>query len=154
MLRSIALPIGFLPAFFFFNDTATTEIYTLSLHDALPILPDLALETVSLGAKTAQLELHWNIAEVGDELSLQLTYSTDLYDEPLIDRLLEHYDAWLRAFAERPEARLGEVAAEIAQATRVQRAERGLELKTMGRGKLRSLRRQATETTNTEISEP
>src|SRR5256885_5553231 len=26
---------GFL--FFFFNDTATTEIYTLSLHDALPI---------------------------------------------------------------------------------------------------------------------
>src|SRR2546426_9401078 len=28
-------PILFL--FFFFNDTATTEIYTLSLHDALPI---------------------------------------------------------------------------------------------------------------------
>src|SRR2546430_16029236 len=26
-------------SFFFFNDTATTEIYTLSLHDALPILP-------------------------------------------------------------------------------------------------------------------
>src|SRR2546426_6842419 len=25
------------PVFFFFNDTATTEIYTLSLHDALPI---------------------------------------------------------------------------------------------------------------------
>src|SRR6266545_8110441 len=25
--------------FFFFNDTATTEIYTLSLHDALPICP-------------------------------------------------------------------------------------------------------------------
>src|SRR5688572_33097620 len=28
--------------FFFFNDTATTEIYTLSLHDALPILRGLA----------------------------------------------------------------------------------------------------------------
>src|SRR3989449_11754774 len=26
-----------LVSFFFFNDTATTEIYTLSLHDALPI---------------------------------------------------------------------------------------------------------------------
>src|SRR2546430_5939721 len=26
--------------FFFFNDTATTEIYTLSLHDALPILEE------------------------------------------------------------------------------------------------------------------
>src|SRR5258706_15026259 len=28
-------------SFFFFNDTATTEIYTLSLHDALPILRPL-----------------------------------------------------------------------------------------------------------------
>src|SRR2546429_5272287 len=28
------MPLSF---FFFFNDTATTEIYTLSLHDALPI---------------------------------------------------------------------------------------------------------------------
>src|SRR3712207_8341542 len=28
---------------FFFNDTATTEIYTLSLHDALPILTDALL---------------------------------------------------------------------------------------------------------------
>src|SRR2546425_2540088 len=34
----ILLPFSF---FFFFNDTATTEIYTLSLHDALPI-SDLA----------------------------------------------------------------------------------------------------------------
>src|SRR2546429_1433652 len=30
--------------FFFFNDTATTEIYTLSLHDALPISGDFVLE--------------------------------------------------------------------------------------------------------------
>src|SRR6266516_2664434 len=32
----------FAPLFFFFNDTATTEIYTLSLHDALPIRIDAA----------------------------------------------------------------------------------------------------------------
>src|SRR6266571_2491830 len=32
---------GFYVDFFFFNDTATTEIYTLSLHDALPISPPL-----------------------------------------------------------------------------------------------------------------
>src|SRR5258708_75024 len=31
-------PSSLLLVFFFFNDTATTEIYTLSLHDALPIL--------------------------------------------------------------------------------------------------------------------
>src|SRR5499427_11024336 len=29
--------------FFFFNDTATTEIYTLSLHDALPILANAGI---------------------------------------------------------------------------------------------------------------
>src|SRR5574338_342202 len=41
--------------FFFFNDTATTEIYTLSLHDALPISqqsqrPDLPEERVGIVA--------------------------------------------------------------------------------------------------------
>src|SRR5260370_9426948 len=35
-------------ALFFFNDTATTEIYTLSLHDALPIAP-----------VTVTLNWHW-----------------------------------------------------------------------------------------------
>src|SRR5256885_17051483 len=40
--------------FFFFNDTATTEIYTLSLHDALPIWLaakcDVVLENFAPGA--------------------------------------------------------------------------------------------------------
>src|SRR2546427_12672915 len=35
----IASCYSMLVTFFFFNDTATTEIYTLSLHDALPISP-------------------------------------------------------------------------------------------------------------------
>src|SRR2546427_10111202 len=33
----VIIHISMLFSFFFFNDTATTEIYTLSLHDALPI---------------------------------------------------------------------------------------------------------------------
>src|SRR5256885_8272695 len=33
-------------SFFFFNDTATTEIYTLSLHDALPISPITPQSTI------------------------------------------------------------------------------------------------------------
>src|SRR2546430_8931704 len=37
--------------FFFFNDTATTEIYTLSLHDALPILH---LQRATAQAEAAQ----------------------------------------------------------------------------------------------------
>src|SRR2546429_4344940 len=38
---------------FFFNDTATTEIYTLSLHDALPISGDGAGHVRSSGAPRA-----------------------------------------------------------------------------------------------------
>src|SRR2546429_5231314 len=34
--------------FFFFNDTATTEIYTLSLHDALPISQGASCESRTL----------------------------------------------------------------------------------------------------------
>src|SRR5256885_3865045 len=37
--------------FFFFNDTATTEIYTLSLHDALPISRGRGLMALSLLAR-------------------------------------------------------------------------------------------------------
>src|SRR6201990_3758293 len=37
MHRHIHHVVVYLVCFFFFNDTATTEIYTLSLHDALPI---------------------------------------------------------------------------------------------------------------------
>src|SRR5437762_10762256 len=37
MYSLLHLPLSF--ALFFFNDPATTEIYTLSLHDALPISP-------------------------------------------------------------------------------------------------------------------
>src|SRR2546426_7492561 len=41
--------------FFFFNDTATTEIYTLSLHDALPI-SELEERLVPEGAPAERLD--------------------------------------------------------------------------------------------------
>src|SRR5256885_14810462 len=46
ILMSWHSPIIF---FFFFNDTATTEIYTLSLHDALPISKDMKASAAWLG---------------------------------------------------------------------------------------------------------
>src|ERR1044072_5021142 len=38
-------------AAFFFNDTATTEIYTLSLHDALPISDDVGKPVATAGGR-------------------------------------------------------------------------------------------------------
>src|SRR5260370_33624365 len=39
-----------LSSFFFFNDTATTEIYTLSLHDALPIYTGARVDRAQQGS--------------------------------------------------------------------------------------------------------
>src|SRR6266511_6252426 len=45
------------PCVFFFNDTATTEIYTLSLHDALPISKDhLAADSRRVAEERKALE--------------------------------------------------------------------------------------------------
>src|SRR3989441_6626843 len=43
--------------FFFFNDTATTEIYTLSLHDALPISQSLGLAERRIGGPERVVQL-------------------------------------------------------------------------------------------------
>src|SRR6266540_6817909 len=51
--------------FFFFNDTATTEIYTLSLHDALPI--SRAVPNDDLGARDPVVELGRD--EVADDVT-------------------------------------------------------------------------------------
>jgi len=42
--------------FFFFNDTATTEIYTLSLHDALPICDEIEVQVELAGGDDDVLE--------------------------------------------------------------------------------------------------
>src|SRR3712207_6859284 len=58
--------------FVFFNDTATTEIYTLSLHDALPISTlEFARRTIEqeLGAERAVRALH-----IGNFVGVSLAY--------------------------------------------------------------------------------
>src|SRR5438876_12271421 len=60
--------------FFFFNDTATTEIYTLSLHDALPISEVLA----KLPPDWDIILWGWNfdsVLHVGDRKSTRLNSS-------------------------------------------------------------------------------
>src|SRR2546430_17485933 len=57
------------PSFFFLNDTATTEIYTLSLHDALPISELFAR---SIGASTDIVEKEMYTFQDRDGTSLTL----------------------------------------------------------------------------------
>src|SRR5260221_8233710 len=48
-------PLSIYSFFFFFNDTATTEIYTLSLHDALPIYERLDRRRTDAGSRDPDL---------------------------------------------------------------------------------------------------
>src|SRR2546429_6517120 len=66
--------------FFFFNDTATTEIYTLSLHDALPICDRLERE-LRLGA--------------GDRAFAKRRIEAGLGDAPRLGRRSEEHKAEL-----------------------------------------------------------
>src|SRR6266568_9195986 len=54
--------------FFFFNDTATTEIYTLSLHDALPISRNQLLEPVDVVGHFCSTVTHPRMTELAPEL--------------------------------------------------------------------------------------
>src|SRR5256885_10130178 len=69
--------------FFFFNDTATTEIYTLSLHDALPILRVvLGLVTTKLGALEKRDDLKRRLDAASKYISLdQLCVSPQRSEE-------------------------------------------------------------------------
>src|SRR2546430_14624975 len=73
------------PYLFFFNDTATTEIYTLSLHDALPILTGVVealkahVPVLSLGGlyvfAVLPVAIVWGLAYALDRKSTRLNSS-------------------------------------------------------------------------------
>src|SRR5256885_7965029 len=79
--------------FFFFNDTATTEIYTLSLHDALPISPDRSSQPMDRtpiqvlfiedSAVDVELALH-SLEQGGFEVSWEDRKSTRLNSSHLV----------------------------------------------------------------------
>src|SRR5258708_36445653 len=64
---------------FFFNDTATTEIYTLSLHDALPIFAAVVPERVVDGLQPIEVDQQQGERPVPEpgELDVELTRLRD-----------------------------------------------------------------------------
>src|SRR5438034_7645229 len=79
--------------FFFFNDTATTEIYTLSLHDALPIsrVPRLGEDLLGLSARllhqrTVLLEEVARLGARSEEHTSELQSHSDLVCRLLLEK--------------------------------------------------------------------
>src|SRR2546427_8774286 len=64
--------------FFFFNDTATTEIYTLSLHDALPIYMGPLLIGRMLALNDTQMGVLNLVFKIADDNGLLLLDLKDL----------------------------------------------------------------------------
>src|SRR5438132_5586475 len=84
--------------FFFFNDTATTEIYTLSLHDALPISDWATRAGFRLRRSifhSAVKELQWNrshtIAIRSEEHTSELQSHSDLVCRLLLEKKKKKY---------------------------------------------------------------
>ena len=74
---SVRLRLVLLCFFFFFHDTATTELYTLSLHDALPIC-DTHLLDLRFGGKGKKATNKWDVRgrmEFEDRKSTRLNSS-------------------------------------------------------------------------------
>src|SRR2546423_14929956 len=69
--------------FFFFNDTATTEIYTLSLHDALPIYLSAVLRQLEDALERAGAAQLWvapscSLSHVPIDLDLETRLDSEL----------------------------------------------------------------------------
>src|SRR5258708_16990681 len=75
--------------FFFFNDTATTEIYTLSLHDALPILDTLRVRGTIKTPPDFGIFSHLGMRNHSDERSEEHTSELQSPDHLVCRLLLE-----------------------------------------------------------------
>src|SRR2546429_4581473 len=80
-----------LTKFFFFNDTATTEIYTLSLHDALPIYINAGKDCYREGTFVHRREIS------STSVSIRLCYKAtvprsfeNFSDEPYVSERVQH----------------------------------------------------------------
>src|SRR6266513_6555799 len=69
--------------FFFFNDTATTEIYTLSLHDALPISLRHGKEHPDVGAR---FDVSADVVARSEEHTSELQSRFDLVCRRLLEK--------------------------------------------------------------------
>src|SRR2546430_12451956 len=92
MYYTLGLPLTFF--FFFFNDTATTEIYTLSLHDALPIYQDPAARRRDLRDLAREIVHHRRSAEQlprSEEHTSELQSQSNLVCRLLLEKKKKKY---------------------------------------------------------------
>src|SRR2546430_7515618 len=107
MIAEIPIPRRRRLTFFFFNDTATTEIYTLSLHDALPILPPACVPrpahwfSRSLAAQTRSRR-RVPISARSEEHTSELQSQSNLVCRLLLEKKKKGIFRWLMSLSQAP----------------------------------------------------
>src|SRR5260370_20237691 len=97
VVRCLRVILSF-SSFFFFNDTATTEIYTLSLHDALPISGeginrrgDRRQHVVHVGSIVSRSEEHTSELQSHLNLVCRLLLEKKKNNEKLVDDVFSEH---------------------------------------------------------------
>src|SRR2546427_6821203 len=90
MSSSLVRWLSELCVFFFFNDTATTEIYTLSLHDALPILVVAPGQDAALVGREDSAQYASGVSERSEEHTSELQSQSNLVCRLLLEKKKKH----------------------------------------------------------------
>ena len=104
--------------------------------DPSPSLRGLTVSAVPMNVVTAQLDLILNFAEIDQALVGAFEFNTDLYDTATIQRLIRDFTTILSTVADRPDLRLSELKATLAEQNRRDRLAQAEELKEGARRKL------------------
>src|SRR5690606_20924518 len=68
--------------------------------------PELTIEELDVDSGTAQFDLTFSVADLPAGLSVSVEYTTDLFDEATVRRMLGHFEVLLRAAAADPDTRI------------------------------------------------
>jgi hypothetical protein len=105
----------------------------------------LALLPLEIDRETSKFDLLFNVIDAESGIAGSVEYNTDLFDAPTIERLLRRWEDLLRAAVARPEARLSELAGNLAREERLERASRHRERSQLRLEQLRGSRRRAVD---------
>ncbi|HEX2269341.1 MAG TPA: amino acid adenylation domain-containing protein, partial [Pyrinomonadaceae bacterium] len=96
------------------RDAAHTPLFNVlfvfqNVPGSAPELPGLKIEELNVGTGTAKFDLMLSLEESGGKLRGVFEYSTDLFAEPAIRRMLAHFETMLEGIVRRPECRISEL---------------------------------------------
>jgi non-ribosomal peptide synthetase component F len=105
-------------------------------------LTGLTLTPIGAESNTVQLDLILHMVDTGKELFSSLQYSTDLFDEAMIVKMLDDFETLLQEIVSNPDLRLRELMQALRETEKVRWAARERAVGEVGLQKLRTVKRK------------